>query len=361
MRRDRLPLTYDECRARFRRAATEVGLTTAAHPISARGPAGQELTLDTTWVGPRSPSKALVLLSGVHGVEGFVTSTMQCELLGRLDPGALAPDLGVLLVHAVNPWGMAWWRRQNESNVDLNRNWRRDDIDPPRNEAYSELHPLACPDTPDLPAVADMLAAAAALVTERGLAWVRDGITVGQYEHPDGLHFGGQRTEESNRLLEAITAEHLVGVDRALILDLHTGHGPPGEITLLSDAPPGSPQDTFLRTHFPTARVEATADNPDATTGLKVGQIANGIRDALGDAECWSTSLEVGTTPDEAQLAATYQEQWVHRRGDRSRPEHAAVVWAYRGCFTPDDPEWERLALEGGARQLDDALAALGG
>ena len=47
------------------------------------------------------------------------------------------------------------------------------------------------------------------------------------------------------------------------------------------------------------------------------------------------------------------------RRGDRSRAEHAAAAWAYRGCFTPDDPEWESTALEQGARQLDDALAAI--
>ena len=359
MRRDRLPLTYDESRARFHRAAVEAALPVTSHAISARGPAGQELTIDVVAVGPERPHHALVVLSGVHGVEGFVTSAMQCDLLGRLDVGSLPAELGVLVVHAVNPWGMAWWRRQNESNVDLNRNWRRDEISPPRNEAYAELHPIACPDTPDLPDVADMLVAASALVAERGLAWVRDGITVGQYEHADGLHFGGDRTEESNRVLEGIVEERLAGIERALVVDLHTGHGPPGQITLLSDAPPGSEQDQFFRRHFPTAKVEATTDNPDATTGVKVGQIANGIRESLVGAECWSTSLEVGTTRDEEQLAATYQEQWVHRRGDRTRADHAAAVWAYRCCFTPDDPEWEAIALEQGARQLDDALTAI--
>jgi hypothetical protein len=99
----------------------------------------------------------------------------------------------VLFVHGVNPWGMAWWRRQNESNVDLNRNWRRDDGEPFENEAYEELHALACPDTPELPSIGDLASTAQALVDARGLAWVRDGITAGQYRHPDGLHYGGAR------------------------------------------------------------------------------------------------------------------------------------------------------------------------
>ena len=34
----------------------------------------------------------------------------------------------------MNPWGMAWLRRENESNVDLNRNFS------PLNEEYIGCH-----------------------------------------------------------------------------------------------------------------------------------------------------------------------------------------------------------------------------
>ncbi|MCB0961778.1 MAG: DUF2817 domain-containing protein, partial [Acidimicrobiales bacterium] len=36
-------------------------------------------------------------------------------------------------------------------NIDLNRNWGRDRTDPRHNDAYDQLHPLACPDTDDPP------------------------------------------------------------------------------------------------------------------------------------------------------------------------------------------------------------------
>lgn len=354
----RLPLTYDECRARFRHALARRGVPVEPHPIADRGPDGQELTVDVAHLGAAAPDRALLVLSGVHGVEGFLGSALQTDLVESLPDDALAPDLALVLVHAVNPWGMAWWRRQNEHNVDLNRNWRRDDLDPAPNDAYDELHALACPDTPTLPDVDELLVAAAGLVAERGLAWVRDAITVGQYRHPDGLHYGGSRTEASCRIVEAVVGAHLAGVSRLFTLDLHTGHGPRGEVTALSDAPRGSAQDRFLRAALPTATVEATVE-PDASTGVKAGQIGNGVAQLLPDTVCHATSLEVGTTPDEEQLVATYHEQWVHRHGDRSDPAHAAAVWAYRCCFTPDDPEWEQRARVVGARQLADALAAV--
>ena len=356
-----LPLTYDECRARFRRAAGVAGAGLAARSIGARGPNGQVLTIDVAAMGSPDPRRVLVVMSGVHGVEGFIGSAVQCDLLGRLDPASLPVDVAVVLVHAVNPWGMAWWRRQNESNVDLNRNWARDRITPPHNEGYDELHPLLCPDTPEMPDPGPLVATAMAMVEQRGIDWVRDAITVGQYTHPDGLHFGGDHSEASTLIVEELMAGHLAGARTALTVDLHTGHGPYGTYTLLSDQPLGSEPDGWLRAHFDPDAVMATEGNPGATTGTKVGQIANGLGDLMGGAEYHSTTLEFGTAADEEQIVGTWLESWVHRHGDRDDPAHAAVVWEYRRCFTPDDPAWVLGAREQGRLVLDAALGAVAG
>ena len=354
----RLPLTYAECRARFLLAASEAGVPVAHHPLAVPGPDGELLSIDVAELGPSDAEALLVVLSGVHGVEGFAPSALQCDLLDRVGADDLPAGVGVLLVHAVNPWGMAWWRRENESNVDLNRNWRRSDVEPQANDAYDEVHDLACPATPTLPDVDDLLGRVAELAAARGGAWVRDAVTVGQYRHPDGLHYGGAHTEASNRVLEQVAGDRIVGRRGALIVDLHTGHGPRGVLTLLSDEPPGSDQDRFLRAHFPDAIVEATTGNPAATTGAKYGQIANGIRALLPAGSCWSTSAEIGTVNDLEQLAATYRSRWVAFHGDRTVPEHAAAVSAYRCCFTPDDHGWEREAIVRGRSLLDSAIQA---
>lgn len=353
----RLPLTYDESRARFRRGCDARGLVWAAEPIAAPGPFGQTLTVDHVWIGAPEPRRALVLLSGVHGVEGFVTSAAQRELLDRLDPAGLPGDVGILVVHVVNPWGMAHDRRQNESNVDLNRNWGRDRGAPEHNDAYDEIHHLACPDTPDIPDVGVLLTETASVVEARGAEWVRNAITKGQFRHPDGLHFGGDRTEESTEVVERVVLPRLRTCEQAFVLDLHTGHGPWGEIVALSDRPEGSRQDAMLRDLFDA--VEATASRPDGTSRVKAGPVARGIANDLPDVDCIVATVEVGTAGDLDQLAATYREQWVHRHGDLSDPAHRAVRWDYRCCFTPDDPEWEQQALAGLRRHVDAAVGCV--
>ena len=349
----RLPLTFDESRAQFRRSAERAGFSVHAEPIAAAGPFGQQLTIDFVSLGAPEPERALVLLSGVHGVEAFVNSRLQCDFIDRIGARALPEDVGVLVVHVVNPWGMAHDRRQNESNVDLNRNWARSRREPEHNDAYDELHAIACPDTDDVPSVDALLARTGPIVEARGLEWVRNAITRGQYRHPDGLHFGGDRTEASTAIVERVVLPRLRATTQVFVVDLHTGHGPYGELVTLSDRPEGSDQDVVLRGLFDT--VEATQDRPDGTSRVKAGPIARGIADDL-DARSLVATIEVGTANDLDQLAATYREQWVHRHGDSADPAHAAIRRAYRECFTPDDPDWERAAVTSGRRHLDAAL-----
>ncbi len=345
----RVQRSYGPCRARFQATARQCGASLWTLPIAARGPAGEVLTIDLAAMGSHRARRALVVLSGVHGVEAFACSQAQCELLAHLGSTRLPADVAVVVVHAVNPWGMAWGRRQNESNVDLNRNWRRSAVEPTHNHAYDELHHLACPETTELPSVDDLLEVAGRLVAERGLDWVRAGLTAGQYRHADGLHYGGERTEESNRLLEAALLPLLAPVEQLVVVDLHTGHGPWSELTLLVDHGPGSDDSRFWAACAPGVRIEHARDDPEATVAPKVGQIANGLRDHVrqGGAVAWSTTLEVGTVADLEQLAATYLEQWVYRRGDRRRPDHAEVCRRFARCFTPDDADWQQAAVTG--------------
>lgn len=350
-----LPLTYDECRARFGRAAAIAGARLSRYPIEATGPEGQRLTIDAVRLGPDTADRVLVVLSGVHGVEGFIGSALQSDLLTRLDPATLPPGVGVLAIHAVNPWGMAWWRRQNESNVDLNRNWARDRIDPPANPGYAELHHLLCPvDGP--PSSDSFLGPVARYVQDHGLDWVRRAVSAGQYSHPDGLYFGGDRLEASTRIVGDLVADELAGTAFGVCVDLHTGHGPTGEPTILSDHRIGSPGDLWLRRHFDPAIVEATVDNPDATSATKVGQISHGLAEVLPGAEWHSFTLEIGTRHETRMLLAEREEHWVHLHGDRSDPGHAQLVWNHRVCSTPDDPAWVAAAMGHGRTVLAAAL-----
>lgn len=354
-----LPLTYGESRARFLRATSSRSLPVERHVLTVRGGDGQELSIDVARLGEAHPTRALVVLSGVHGVEGFIGSALQTDLVDRIAGRRLPPGVGILIIHGVNPWGMSWWRRQNEHNVDLNRNWARDRLEPSPSPDYDELHPLLCPDTDDLPDVDTFVATMWDHVDRLGIDRVRQAVTGGQYSRPDGLHFGGDRLEESTAIVAEVAAPFLAGCELSCAIDLHTGHGPFGECTLLSDQPPGSPQDLWLHRHFPQLRIEATVENPAATTGPKTGQIGAGLGE-LSPGRHHCTSVEFGTVDEVEQLVAAYHEQWMHRRGGPDHPEFEAVRWRYRCCFTPEDPAWVEASFRTGRDVLDAAIAAVG-
>jgi predicted deacylase len=363
VRPDRFPLTYDECRDRFRWTVTNAGLRADAHPIAARGPHGQELTIDVTTIGSTHPRRALLVLAGVHGDEGFSSSTLMCDAIDRWVTGgvdeALDGDAAIVMVHGVNPWGMAYWRRQNESNVDLNRNWGRDErIEVPANVGYVALHPVLCPGGEEPPTPESLLDVTRAMVEEHGYAWVKAAVSSGQYSHADGLYFGGDRTEESNRLLAEIVAARLGGAAEVLVVDLHTGHGAFGTYTLLSPVPDGHPDDAWLRDVFDGDRIESTAA-ADATTGPKHGQIPTGLASVVPTAVWRTVTMELGTISDTRMIINERAEHWVHVHGDRSDAVHARIVWDHRCGSTPDDPEWERLARLHGVAVLDAAHAVV--
>ncbi len=185
----------------------------------------------------------------------------------------LASDVAVVMVHAVNPWGMSYWRRQNESNVDLNRNWGRDERTVvPENAGYDILHPALVPGGDQLPSPDSLFEVTRSLIDQHGYAWVKSAVSEGQFRHPDGLYFGGDRTEESNLVLARVLAERLAGVDDVLVVDLHTGHGEFGSYTLLSHVPEGHPDDGWLRSVFDGDRIECTS-SAGATTGPSTARL----------------------------------------------------------------------------------------
>ena len=72
---------YFIARDRFRECAARAGARLEVLPLEAKGPDGQELTIDIAWIGTDTPNRLLVHSSGLHGVEGFAGSAIQ---LGRM-------------------------------------------------------------------------------------------------------------------------------------------------------------------------------------------------------------------------------------------------------------------------------------
>ena len=112
---------YREARNRFVAAARQAGADLSHLELQARQ-TGRGLCTDIAWLGSKSPRRALLTVSGVHGVEGFAGSAVQLAALHNLP--ALQDDTALVMIHVLNPYGMANLRRFNDNNVDLNRNFK---------------------------------------------------------------------------------------------------------------------------------------------------------------------------------------------------------------------------------------------
>ena len=114
-------IDYLTARRRFIQTAKDRGASLHSLAFGRRAPDGTPLSIDIAWFGAPSPKRAVIHSSGLHGVEGFAGSAIQLALMDYgIHP---SPDSAVVFVHVLNPYGMAWLRRVNENNVDLNRNF----------------------------------------------------------------------------------------------------------------------------------------------------------------------------------------------------------------------------------------------
>jgi hypothetical protein len=212
--------SYWEARAKFRLLAGAAGAE-----LSHREVVVGDYTIDFAVLrGAEGSGGVVVHSSGVHGVEGYAGSAIQCAALHERalarqraavanDTAAASPTL--VLVHAVNPYGMAHFRRFNEHNVDLNRNavslsadgggagWASLLARDPNIARYEDFAGVFNP--PRAPTLADAylwgFATSLYNVLAHGFVNLKRAIVTGQYHNPRGVYFGGHGQEPSHALL----------------------------------------------------------------------------------------------------------------------------------------------------------------
>ncbi|MGA5131944.1 M14 family metallopeptidase [Streptomyces olivoreticuli] len=340
------PTDYARARADFLAAAEAAGAALRSFQLPGhRGPDGGPLCADTAYLGPATPAKLLVAVSGTHGIEGFCGSACQTRVL--LEEGqarAGGRDTGVLLLHALNPYGFAYLRRVNEDNVDVNRNFVDHD-DPPHNDAYDRVHPaLVQGDGADFP-VRETTARALALRDRLGPAVFQEAVTRGQYRHPDGLFYGGPAPAWSHRTLRRVVAEHIAGVPHIAYVDLHTGLGERalGEPIFRGGRDAGA-HDRARAWYGPA--LTASERGTSSSTPI-VGNTATAVADGLhGHEELTAITLEFGTLPGPEVLLALCADNWLHLHHHPATAVRNPAKDLIRAAFAPDDDAWRRAVLQ---------------
>jgi hypothetical protein len=329
-------------------------LSRVQHPRT--GPDGEALFTDVARFGaaPDATHTVVLIASGTHGVEGHAGWGLQRLLLegGRLD--ALAEGVAVVLIHAVNPFGMAWSRRVDHENIDVNRNFIDFASPLPTNDRYAEIDPIMNPrgdtfDPSDLGWQADALEWMGRVGMETGFRT----ISGGQYEVPDGIQFGGTGMAWSRQTLERIWREQTAGARAVFHIDIHTGLGPCGGLTVFQTADEDEPAAEVAKQWYPVWREGRTRDDAP----LQQGVLGPGF-DAVVTGERLSVPIviEFGTEPDVTVLTSMRADNWLHHHGDPRSELGESIRAATRAAFFVDDVGWRTQVAEQGTAVIDAAL-----
>jgi Protein of unknown function (DUF2817) len=350
---------YPSARANFQQAARAAGreVETIEHPL--RGPAGETLACDVVLLGPADASKVLFLTSGMHGPELYCGSGVQCALLALCLVDPLPPDMAVVLVHAINPWGSAHVRRMTENNVDPCRNFIDFDRPLPANTAYERLHPHLGFDSRPGPQGDEARSALAAVRAELGSSAYQTALMSGQYIHPDGFSFGGTAPEWTNRTMTALLQRHAGDAAKVAAIDLHSGVGPWG-YGLAVVVHEG---EALARARRWYGNWLLAPNDPDSGSGdgyRVTGHSCEGYARALPGSEVTAMVLEFGTYAPDRFAKAMTDDHWLTFHGKGASPaDHAAIKSELAGLFNPDDAEWRAAVWDRSRQAIRQAIAGL--
>lgn len=336
--------SYADAKAAFLSTARGKGYAVQSFVNPAgQGIDGETLSTDVAYAGPEDAPALLMLSSGTHGAEGYCGSGCQIALMhdDALMQKARAAGIGVLLVHALNPYGFSYSHRTNEDNIDLNRNFCDFSRPLPENPHYGTLHPLLVPEA--WPPGPENDQAIQDFIRTQGDRAYREAMMQGQHTHADGLFYGGVAPAWSNLTLREICRQYGRGRQRMAWIDYHTGLGPYGHAEKIFVQPPGP---DYERARRWWGRDVVAIFDADSSTVDIAGTLVQAMLEECTDVpERSFLALEYGTLPLQDIFTALRSDRWLERHPDADPALRRSLKAAHRAAFYPDHDDWRGAVI----------------
>ena len=345
---------YDEIRTHLQELTADLGTELSSHPIDE----ADGLYIDSFYLpGTESHTNLIVLTTGVHGMEGYIGATMLDVFFREIYPTLDPSDTGVLVVANVNPYGMKYFRRYNENNVDLNRNFILDwdSFDLSSNKEYPKVDTFLGP-TGKIGnglwhEVGFYLSLGKTAITD-GADTISDALLTGQYEYPQGVYYGGNGDEASTAYLKDVFSQCLDSDYKNIVhIDLHSGYGPRYNMVIFNSVyetmNEADSQEAFGYDHIIAYDSEAFY----ATTGDTTDFFYRLADQKQANASLFSTCFEFGTIGDAffdtiLSLKYTIDENRNHWYPTDNATSAEIVRQNYLELFYPTETEWREKTVE---------------
>jgi hypothetical protein len=370
------PKTYEESRARFRQDIDLVqrfwpDARLGCHRLACTGDG--PLTID--WIqaeGLQSKERLLLFTTGEHGAEGYVGSAMLQlfleEFLPRLE--SVRTDTGLLLVHAINPWGMKYRRRTNEGNVDLNRNfvWPTHSPGESFNPDYERLayflNPAGLVGSLFWSNVSFLLRLLW-FVVSLGPRRFRHATLLGQVRFPKGIYYGGKSLQEETQVVMNLYRNHIREYEQIVHLDMHTGYGPRYQMSVVNSwMEPRESKELERQFSYPLV-VKTNPSEFYSIRGDMIDYVYTLVHNEFPSKRLYATSLEFGTMGDSfsatlRSLRTVILENQMYWFGARNRKVRERIERDFQELFDPQEERWRAKALADARQAFQGILCAEG-
>ena len=320
--------------------------------------AADDLYIDSFYL-PSSGEKTnlIVLTTGVHGMEGYIGSVMLDVFFGEIYPELNTEDTGILVVANVNPYGMKHYRRYNESNVDLNRNFILDweTFDLSSNKEYPKVKDFLGPQGKIGNALwheaGFYLSLAKTAITD-GADTVSDALLTGQYEYPQGVYYGGTGDEASTVYLKDVFGKCLDSAYENIVhIDIHSGYGPRYNMVIFNSVYETMNEAESVAAFGYDYVIAYDSESFYATTGDTTDFFYRLADRKQSQADLYSTCFEFGTIGDAffdtiLSLKYTVDENQNHWYPTDNATSAEVVRQNYMELYYPTETAWREKTVE---------------
>jgi hypothetical protein len=346
--------SYGEIRAHLQELTAELGVEISSHAIDE----GDGLYIDSFYLpASEQHTNLIVLTTGVHGMEGYIGATMLDVFFREIYPTLDTSDTGVLVVANVNPYGMKYFRRYNENNVDLNRNFILDwdSFDLSSNKEYPKVDTFLGPTGKIGNALwheaGFYLSLAKTAVTD-GADTISDALLTGQYEYPQGVYYGGNGDEASTAYLKDVFSQCLDSDYGNIIhIDLHSGYGPRYNMVIFNSVFETLTEAESVAAFGYDHVIAHDSEAFYATTGDTTDFFYRLAQQKQSQASLFSTCFEFGTIGDEffdtiLSLKYTIDENRNHWYPTDNATSAEIVRQNYLELYYPTEAAWREKTVE---------------
>lgn len=355
------PLDYADSRNRFAALTKNLSFPKETGSWKVESKKDNDLFVDYAWLPPiKKPEKLLVIITGIHGAETYAGSAVLSLFMEEILPQLNRDNLGIFLVHSMNPYGFKYHWRCTENNVNLNRNFSvNGEMFKTKNLDSKRMCELILNRKPVTSMQSKLIEN---LRKENGKLYFGDisldqltkGISPGQFERADDLEYGGQKPEPQTQALMDQMKKLMPQFKDIIALDVHTGLGDPGRLHLLTDGDDRSLHPELFPKVFRLAEDdEFYTFTPAATEGFYVVHGATNAlfaELALPHQRVCAVTLEFGTLGHsfEQQLegfnrAIVAHEGYHYGYADQEVEKNAKTLHFQRSY--PDDNNWRKQIL----------------